>query len=350
MHALILTLPAAASIFLVCIIHFMFLAPKESEPKKCFLKSILSLHPDKGLAEQGLLWLSILTPLCYFIVLGYFAWQGSTLELSAHGYSNFIKLSVFPIGILSISLPLSALIARIHSTQQTAEQIRITKKKNDIDAFYAHRKAMFEYFSSIDQHKYDGGLTGGFQAHPRLHIKFFKSDKPEKGLPEINKDQFKRSLDKLHEARSSIEYLMNSNFVSANDEKLVFAYLVACKNIYDLAGSLVLPEIYEKLSKSSKTIRDSKTNLKFISLGIDIEGMLDSYRYTRSFLRTVCEFSGYSVDYFDNPETRKKYRRIDKENYPLLSQAQSRGFINEIIEKIQNLLNQDSSIAERYFI
>lgn len=350
MHVLILILPAAASIILVCIIHFMFLASKDSESKKHFLKSILSLHPDKGLAEQGLLWLSILTPLCYFIVLGYFAWQGSTPELSARGYSSFIKLSAFPIGILSISLPLSALIARIHSTQQTAEQIRITKKKNDIDAFYAHRKAMFEYFSSIDQHKYDGGLIGCFQAHPRLHIKFFKSDKPEKGLPELNKAQFEHCLNKLQKARSSIEYLMSSNFVNTNDEKLAFAYLIACKNIYDLAGTLVLPEIYEKLSKSSKTIRDDKTNLKFISLGYGIEDMLDSYRYTRSFLRTVCEFSGYSVDYFDNPETREKYRKIDKENYPMLKNGQSKGFINEIVKKIQSQLDQDPSIAERYFI
>ena len=42
------------------------------------LKSTLTLDEERGLAEQGLLWVSIISPFLYFIALGVIVWRGNT--------------------------------------------------------------------------------------------------------------------------------------------------------------------------------------------------------------------------------------------------------------------------------
>jgi hypothetical protein len=39
------------------------------------LQSTLALHEERGLAEQGLLWVSILSPFLYFLALGAISWS-----------------------------------------------------------------------------------------------------------------------------------------------------------------------------------------------------------------------------------------------------------------------------------
>lgn len=274
--------------------------------------NIFTLDADRGLAEQGYLWLSILTPAIYFIVFGTFAWNGYSPSLTSEGFSEFIRISALPIALLSLSIPLTVLVARVHATHQTSVQIATTRHKNNIDAYYAHRKAMFEYFGSLKEIEYSGAIKGDFYAHPRLHLRFFIDKGPNNGTPEINKEKFKSAIKTITEIQNHINIAL-----TRKEERRVNIenYAQACTKIFELATILNLPCIYENLKSHHTEFNicwdssDSEENdLKFNAVGKSTEQLIGAYRYTRSFLRVLCEFAGYDVSFFD----KKEYPAIDK--------------------------------------
>lgn len=273
------------------------------------------IDANRGLAEQGYLWLSILGPLLYFLMFGQYTWEGYTLSITPTGLTEFLKISTLPLGLLSLSIPLSILVARIHATHQTSVQIIATQFKNNVDGYYAHRKAMFEYFGALRTIVYLEKIEGDFHAHPRLHLRFFKDEGPTKGIPRIDNDRFKQVIDTLAAVRLNIHTAISNNTTPEVSAK---HYGEACKKIYELAGILTLPVIYDSLKSSSTqfTIYDainltSPKNITFTKIGQSTEELIGSYRYIRSYMRVLCEFSGYSVEFFDEKETLPE---IDKGN------------------------------------
>lgn len=272
------------------------------------------LDADRGLAEQGFLWLSICTPIAYFLLFGHFAWKNYSPDLSPEGFAEFLKISGLPLGLLSLSIPLSILVARIHATHQTSVQIQITRHKNNLDSYYAHRKAMFEYFSALQPITYPGEIKGDFHAHPRLHLRFFLDKGASNGTPEVNKLYFDDSIRKISEIQEHIHQCLLIN-VKLNDR--IIHYAKSCNKIYELAGTLTLPNIYETLKENSQdeqiclNSNDPKEqDLIFSTVGKTTSELVGAYRYIRSFLRTLCEFAGHDVSFFD----KKTHPAIDKGN------------------------------------
>lgn len=104
---------------------------------------------DRKLSEQWLFWVSILLPLFVSILLCIPIWTKTQWDLSATGYEVFLNLYKLPMGILSLSIPFVAIVAHIHRTIQTAEQIKTTKVKNIADGFFSHHKYITENISKI---------------------------------------------------------------------------------------------------------------------------------------------------------------------------------------------------------
>ncbi|HBK4770968.1 TPA: hypothetical protein LLS86_004549 [Serratia liquefaciens] len=127
---------------------------------------ILSLN-DRNLARQPLFWISALSPFLFFIFLGYFSWRDYSFELSKDAYDNFMTISKFPLLILSLSVPLVAIVAHIHRTIQTEKQIihtqdqiantqkqiALLEEKNKPDSYYAHVKSITEALTLIPSFK-----------------------------------------------------------------------------------------------------------------------------------------------------------------------------------------------------
>ncbi len=331
--------------------------------KSVTIKGLFSLNPEKGAMEQTLLWICLCTPIAYFLTTGAFAWHPYSLAMSADGFNKFIEISKLPLGLLSLSIPLTILALRLHSTQQTAlqiakttRQIEITEKKNNIDAFYAHRKALIEYYEKIGPTTYEGKINGKFAAHPRLHIKFFKNTPPDNGIPLVNTRQFKRTIRKLRNTRRFLAIALNNlefhRDIQANqttryahrsyqDETRKIrarAYIQACKLIFELSDTLILPEIYDTLKnkdqnepKTIKYLLNKSQEITFHPIQSTAE-ILGAYRYLRSFTRLLCEFSGYSVTYFT---TDTQYGHID-------GKWDSEGIIAS--HTVRNLLNDISRL------
>jgi len=307
-----LILPFAFSILIVKIAFKLYNSSKKQVDNHHKKLTLFSLDASRGLAEQGYLWLSILSPAMYFFTFGYFSWQGYTLSINSDGFSEFLRISTLPIALLSLSIPLSILVARIHATHQTSIQIAATNVKNNMDGYYAHRKAMFEYFGALKQITYPGDIEGDFHAHPRLHLRFFKDEGPANGTPKVDTARFDSAIENLTAIQIHIHTALlkeTPHIIAASN------YADACNKIYALAGLLTLPNIYEKLKSASKnyTIYDtvnlaSPNNLSFTCVGSSTKELIGSYRYVRSYLRVLCEFSGYDVSFFD----KKEYLTIDK--------------------------------------
>tara|TARA_R110002110_G_scaffold383611_1_gene595090 strand:- start:539 stop:1078 length:540 start_codon:yes stop_codon:yes gene_type:complete len=167
-------------------------------------RNSFKLNPEKGLLKQGLLWVSLLLPVSYFLVFGSIAWAGYEIDISSAGLSTFFRISTIPLTVLSLTLPLTVLVSRFYSTEQTARQIAITLHKNNLDAFYSHRSELFSYFDRLQEVDYFGALKGRFNVYPRVHKNFFKG-RPDLGVPEINVEMFNQIERALQSARVQVD-------------------------------------------------------------------------------------------------------------------------------------------------
>lgn len=254
------------------------------------LQSTLALREELGLAEQGLLWLSIISPFLYFLTFGAISWYQHSISLTSDGLKVFFSISKLPLGALSLSLPLSVLVSRLHATKQTAKQIKITQQKNNIDLFHSHRKELFSYFAQIGEVEYLGCLKGKFKVHPRVHKNFF-SGKVEDGVPLINQEAFEEIESELLSARCDLDLVIRDV-----NPRLTYSLYIAnlCSTLYRLSQKLGLPEIYVELSEKSTLVPvtlDGK-EVKLLTVGRTTDEAVAAYRYAISYFYNLCDFAG----------------------------------------------------------
>lgn len=255
------------------------------------IKSIFFLNEDKGLSEQGLLWISIFSPVLYFIVFGFISWHGRSISITSDGLKEFFGISGLALGMLSLALPLSVFVSRLHATKQTAKQIRIAQQKNNIDLFHSHRKELFSYFSQIGKVKYLDCFDGEFKVHPRVHKRFFIGS-PEGGIPNINEIVFKDIESELISARWQLDKILRD--INPN---ITYDLYIAnfCSTIYRLSEKLGLPEIYRELAEKSllvPVVLDGKEEMKLLTVGKTTAEAVAAYRYAKDYFHNLCDFAG----------------------------------------------------------
>jgi len=278
------------------------------------LGSSLSLNADKGLSSQGLLWLSILCPFLYFITLGGITWQDYEISITSAGINTFFSISKLPLAILSIIIPLSVLVSRFHATKQTAEKIKITRLKNNLDLFNSHRNELFSYFTQIGEINFLDCFVAKYKVHPRVHKNFFKGS-PADGTPLINEDCFKDIEGELSSAR----WQLDSVIKDINPE-LTYSFYIAnlCSTIYRLSYKLGLPEVYETLAEKSVLVpvelKGKKNEL--LTVGTTTDEVVAAYRYAKGYYENLCDFARRPSGHVEEEETKYidngvKFRKIN---------------------------------------
>lgn len=280
-------------------------------------KSTLALNEECGLSEQGLLWISILSPFLYFLAFGVASWDGYSVSVTSEGLKTFLSISALPLGVLSLALPLSVLVSRLHATKQTAKQIKIIQQKNNLDLFHSHRKELFSYFSQIGEVQYLDCLTGKFKVHPRVHKVFF-TGKPENGVPLINEDAFKDIEGELSSARWQLDAIIRDK-----NPQLTYSFYIAnfCSTIYRLSEKLGLPEIYVELAQNSllvPTKLDGGEQMELLTVGKTTDEAVAAYRYAKGYFHNLCDFAGREQGAVENDELKYidagvKFRTINAE-------------------------------------
>ncbi|MDD1611227.1 MAG: hypothetical protein LUO95_11745 [Methylococcaceae bacterium] len=290
------------------------------------MRAALTLYPEYGLIKQAPLWLSIIIPFFYFIGLGVFAWKGYEVSLTAKGLETFWNISKFPLLVLSVSIPLTGLVSRIHSTEQTAKQIKLVMHKNNLDAFYAHRKELFSYFSQIGEVDYQGEIKAKFKVYPKIHKIFFKG-LPSEGTPEVNNSEFQGIETTLMFAKRYIHDVTQD----VCPEKTFDDYINVCGDIYTLGEKLGLPEITVQLAKKSVHVPYGKGHST--TVGVTTDELVEAYYYALNYFLNLCDFASYTP----NKELKKrlcigsagdKYKNIKQ---PLVVERLHETFIKELI-------------------
>ncbi|WP_122532784.1 hypothetical protein [Pseudomonas viridiflava] len=285
-----------ATLFVANMIWIVFVVFKfgRAAGAKGRIRSAFALDTSEGLIKQGLLWASILAPILSGFAMGFWAWKGNSILLSSTGFENFLKISLVPLGIMSISLPLAGLVARIHSTQQAAKQIyqaevqiRINSFKSNLDAFYAHRKGLVEYFSLLPDISYFGLITFDYKIHPSVHKRFFHGV-PEEGWPTLNERVFTEVENQIITSAELLTTFLERAWVSEPD--YLDRYLVACTGIISAAKSLGIKKIYHDIVQLGVTVKvDGGSN---VTLGVTTVDVLASIRFVRDFFDNLCDYAG----------------------------------------------------------
>ncbi len=255
------------------------------------IKFSLTLHPELGLVKQGLLWLAILSPVYYFFSIGYFAWQGFDIDLTAIGFNKFITISVLPLALLSLAIPLSVLVSRLHSTEQSAKQIEIVSYKNNLDTYRSHRQELFAYYEQIGETDFLDCVKVKFRIHPRLHRNFFKGS-PKDGLPAPIEEAFNDIESELTSARWAIDRVIRD----VNSDMTLSSYLGACSTLFRLSEKLGIQEIYIDLANKGvlvpvKLQKQPETE-SLLTIGTTTDELVAAYRIAKSYYINLCDFSG----------------------------------------------------------
>jgi hypothetical protein len=251
---------------------------------------ILTLHPELGLMKQGLLWLVIFTPILYFLATGFLTWQDYDVLLNANGFQTFLQISILPLTLFSLAIPLSVLVSRLHSTEQSAKQIEIVSHKNNLDTYRSHRQELFSYFEQIGETDYLSCIKVSFKVHPRLHRNFFLGS-PGDGLPEPNETAFEDIVSELSTARWAIDATLRD----VNKPMTLSFYLNACSAIFRLSEKLGIPEIYSELADKGVLIPaklEKQPELESIlTVGTTTDELIAAFRIARSFYLNLCDFA-----------------------------------------------------------
>ncbi|GEM_PF-2405478 len=331
----ILSIPSGLS-YLIIIIWMKHLTRddaviKEMHGRTEFVRYIFTIDTNKGLSSQGLFWMSILVPFVYFFVVGMLGWKDYKLRLDAEGFKTFISISALPIGILSLAVPLSAIVARFHTSKQTARQIEIVSQKNNVDLFHAHRREFFSYFSQVGETKYSDRLTGKNYIHPRLHKILFKG-KPEHGSPKPNEAVFKEISRDIHSLKSLLDDVLKNK----NKERSFDSYLANfCPQLYGLTLRLGLIEIYDSLKEFSLESLGPKNEKKYLTVGGNADDAVHSLRYIDNFFSNLCDFAGLDI----------KKQDCDIEFSYFMSNNQYKHLKPDVVKEIITSMNRDINLA-----
>ena len=268
----------------------MILCSRKKGSIKSRMINTLSLNEEKGLFKQGALWLSLFIPFGWFLSFGITAWYEYSLSLNAEGFKKFLEISTLPLALLAIGLPASVLVARFHATHQTARQISLSKEKNNIDAFYSHRKEFYSFFDRFPDLNYLGVFEASFKVHPSLYTTLY-SGTPEQGAPKLNIDKLQEMLKEITKIRDNLNNLFVESVVEVQREE----YLFACHTILNLSIEIADTSIRKQLITKGFEGKYSNTSGSGFTrtLGRTSTEVIAAYRYMREYMMNICLCVGH---------------------------------------------------------
>lgn len=304
--------------------------------KRESLGNIISLNPNYGLAKQLLFWLSIVTPIIYFFAFGLFAWQGHSVSLTKSGFDTFIELSKMPFALASLSIPMTALVAKLHSTAQTAKQIglasrqiKIAETKNNHDLFYSHRKEFVSFYDVVGELVWLDEFRTAYKIDPRIHARLFKGE-PATGIPVLKYEYVDHAITKLRSAETLLSKIIMHDEPRLDDAHTSFVdfsrdmfYLIRLFGIKDLSEQIIKCSIYMPYS-------DVKGQRHYQACaGTSTQQAVAIYRCVKSYLLSAVEFAGY----------HEGIEKVQQNPIPYIAMHTGYEFLNPkglIIEKIIN--------------
>lgn len=128
-----------------------------------------SFNPHQSFLSLSIVWYITLTLIAISLVIAIciIANTDIHIDLSANGFNECLSIFKFPLGVLAIIIPIIALLAANHRSEQTKEQIRLSNEQNQFSNYYKH----IEEFEKYLQKHFNN--TTHFESPRRLHKLLF---------------------------------------------------------------------------------------------------------------------------------------------------------------------------------
>jgi hypothetical protein len=125
-------------------------------------------NPEKSFLHLGVVWSAVSVLLVVSaITSGIIIYHTPlALNLSSDGFNYFVSVFRFPLGVLTLIIPIVALLAANHRSEQTKEQIRITGIQNNFANYYKHLEEFVKY---VDKQKNCENISGSRYIHRMLY-------------------------------------------------------------------------------------------------------------------------------------------------------------------------------------
>ncbi len=103
--------------------------------------------PNKSFLSLKIVWIAVFILLFSAVLSATIIIIHSKLELNLSylGFNSFISIFKFPLAITALIIPIVALLAANHRSEQTKEQIRVTNSQNVFSNYYKHIEEFVKY-------------------------------------------------------------------------------------------------------------------------------------------------------------------------------------------------------------
>ncbi|WP_372372708.1 hypothetical protein ACDI10_12495 [Vreelandella venusta] len=115
------------------------------------MKKKLSFDPQKSLVELKVIWLVVggFSVLSAFVALVVGLNSELSPEYSYVGFNHAVVVFRVPLAIFALIIPIVALLAANHRSEQTKEQIRVSNEQNRFSNYYKHVEEFEKYLNKI---------------------------------------------------------------------------------------------------------------------------------------------------------------------------------------------------------
>ena len=147
-------------------------------------KNSVFFDPDKGFHELLIVRVALATVLivCVFLIVIIAITADTNLQINSIGLSNAASLFRVPVGAFTLSLPFFALLAASHRSEQTKQQMKLTRTQiartdrqiglsSDQNNFSNYYKHIEEFEKFCDSHLKDLAVT--VTSHRKLHAAIY---------------------------------------------------------------------------------------------------------------------------------------------------------------------------------
>lgn len=192
------------------------------------MKSIFKIKPEKTLTQLSLFWLiNGVLFLFALVITGIILYKGNYyIDWSPEGFRFFLSEFAFPISILAIIIPTTALIATMHRSSQLSTQINLLMQQNNFANYYKHYEMFKSYYTELCN---DNDILNKKKCD-KIYRRLFPNSK--KGDFYVDKKLLK-SINKL-----SKEYLDVLERLNKNEEITYFEFILFSSDIIFKIGEV----------------------------------------------------------------------------------------------------------------
>lgn len=234
-------------------------------------------------------------------------------DLSYNGFNQAITVFKFPLGVLATLIPMIALLATNHRSEQTKEQIKVASNNNNFTNYFKH---LSEFESYIEKHKVQKDIN--FKSLRNLHKLLF---------PQSKKGNFRASPELKHEVSSIVGTTIN-HLESLEEIKTKLNEIE--ENHSQTKNSLLELETASarKLEELHNIIKETEGKPKISQLGLIIPNFqeLENAKQNQSKEKTKLQLIREEIGLLN--------KKIDREKEPGTED------FNETIYKLQSTANQ----------